>query len=65
MRIENNRIRIRDFTKADLPLMLKWLTDDRLLADGESLVLIFKILILRNSIVRSKCTSQGTKIKKY
>lgn len=65
MRIENNQIRIRDFTRKDLPLMLKWLTDDRVLADGESLVLIFKILILRNSIVRSKCASQGTKIKKY
>ncbi len=31
MRIENDRIRIRDFTEDDLPLMLKWLTDDRVL----------------------------------
>ena len=31
MRIENNLIRIRDFTEGDLPLMLKWLTDDRVL----------------------------------
>lgn len=29
MKIENNQIRIRDFTWGDLPLMLKWLTDDR------------------------------------
>ena len=29
--IENDQIRIRDFTRADLPLMLKWLTDDRVL----------------------------------
>lgn len=31
MKIENNSIRIRDFTKADLPLMLKWPTNDRVL----------------------------------
>ena len=31
MKIENNSIRIRDFTKVDLPLMFKWLTDDRVL----------------------------------
>ena len=31
MKIENNQIRIRDFTREDLPLMLKWLTDDRVL----------------------------------
>ncbi len=31
MRIENNLIRIRDFAESDLPLMLKWLTDDRVL----------------------------------
>lgn len=31
MKIENNSIRIRDFTKSDLPLMFKWLTDDRVL----------------------------------
>jgi hypothetical protein len=31
MKIENNSIRIRDFTKDDLPIMLKWLTDDRVL----------------------------------
>lgn len=29
--IENDQIRIRDFKRADLPLMLKWLTDDRVL----------------------------------
>lgn len=43
MKIENNQIRIRNFTMEDLPLMLKWLTDDRMLADGEKLVLISKI----------------------
>ncbi len=31
MRIENDLIRIRDFTEGDIPLMLKWLTDDRVL----------------------------------
>ena len=31
MRIENDSIRIRDFAESDLPLMLKWLTDDRVL----------------------------------
>lgn len=31
MRIEDNLIRIRDFTEGDLSLMLKWLTDDRVL----------------------------------
>ena len=31
MIIENNEIAIRDFTETDLPLMLKWLTDDRVL----------------------------------
>lgn len=31
MRIENDLIRIRDFTEADLPFMLKWLSDDRVL----------------------------------
>ena len=31
MRIENELIRIRDFAESDLPLMLKWLTDDRVL----------------------------------
>ena len=29
--IENDQIRIRDFKRADLPLMLKWLTDNRVL----------------------------------
>ncbi len=29
--IENDQIRIRDFKRADFPLMLKWLTDDRVL----------------------------------
>ena len=31
MRIGNEEIRIRDFAESDLPLMLKWLTDDRVL----------------------------------
>ena len=31
MKIENDPIRTRDFTESDLPLMLKWLTDDRVL----------------------------------
>ena len=31
VRIENDEIRIRDFTEADLHLMLKWLTDERVL----------------------------------
>ena len=31
VRIENNQIRIRDFTASDLPIMLRWLTDDRVL----------------------------------
>ncbi|MBR3235680.1 MAG: GNAT family N-acetyltransferase [Atopobiaceae bacterium] len=31
MRIEGDSILIRDFTEDDLPLMLKWLTDDRVL----------------------------------
>ena len=31
MIIEKNEIAIRDFTETDLPLMLKWLTDDRVL----------------------------------
>ena len=29
MIIEKKEIAIRDFTETDLPLMLKWLTDDR------------------------------------
>ena len=32
MRIEKNGILIRDYTDSDLPLMFKWLTDDRVLA---------------------------------
>lgn len=31
MKLENDLIRIRDFTEDDLPLMLKWLTDERVL----------------------------------
>ena len=31
MRIGNGEIQIRDFAESDLPLMLKWLTDDRVL----------------------------------
>ena len=31
MRIEDKLIRIRDLTEADLTIMLKWLTDDRVL----------------------------------
>jgi len=31
VRMENDLIRIRDFAESDLPLMLKWLTDDRVL----------------------------------
>ena len=31
MRIEDGRITIRDFSESDLPLMLKWLTDGRVL----------------------------------
>ena len=31
MIIAKDEIRIRDFTESDLPLMLKWLTDDRVL----------------------------------
>lgn len=31
MNIENENIRIRDFRETDLPMMLKWLTDDRVL----------------------------------
>ena len=31
MRIEDNGILIRDFSESDLPIMLKWLTDDRVL----------------------------------
>ena len=31
MIIEKKEIAIRDFTETDLPLMLKWLTDDRVL----------------------------------
>ena len=31
MRMENGSIRIRDFTESDLPLMLKWLTDGKVL----------------------------------
>ncbi len=31
MKIANEEILIRDFTASDLPLMLKWLTDDRVL----------------------------------
>ena len=31
MRIEDGKITIRDFSKSDLPLMLKWLTDDNVL----------------------------------
>ena len=31
MRIEDGKITIRDFSESDLPLMLKWLTDDRVL----------------------------------
>ena len=29
MRIENGETLIRDFADSDLPLMYKWLTDDR------------------------------------
>ena len=31
MKIEKDEITIRDFTETDLPLMLKWLTDKRVL----------------------------------
>ena len=31
MRIESDSILVRDFAESDLPLMLKWLTDDRVL----------------------------------
>ena len=31
VRIEHDEMMIRDLTKSDLPLMLKWLTDDRVL----------------------------------
>ena len=31
MRMDSELIRIRDFAESDLPLMLKWLTDDRVL----------------------------------
>ena len=31
MKIEKDEITIRDFTETDLPFMLKWLTDDRVL----------------------------------
>ena len=31
MRLENGKISIRDFSESDLPLILKWLTDDRVL----------------------------------
>ena len=31
MKIEKDEITIRDFTETDLPLMLKWLTDQRVL----------------------------------
>jgi len=31
MRIENESVRIRDFSERDLPFMFKWLTDDRVL----------------------------------
>ena len=31
MKIESNLIQIRDLTEEDLPLMLEWLTDDRVL----------------------------------
>ena len=31
MRMENELIRIRGFDESDLPLMLKWLTDDKAL----------------------------------
>ena len=31
MRIENGEITVRDFAESDLPIMLKWLTDDRVL----------------------------------
>ena len=31
MRIENKEILIRDFSESDLPVMLKWLTDERVL----------------------------------
>ncbi|MBR5641170.1 MAG: acetyltransferase [Firmicutes bacterium] len=31
MRIETGEITVRDFSESDLPLMLKWLTDDRVL----------------------------------
>ncbi len=32
LNIEHDEIRVRDFSERDLPLMLKWLTDDRVLA---------------------------------
>ena len=32
MRIENGGVLVRDFAESDFPLMLKWLTDDRVLA---------------------------------
>ena len=31
MKIEKDEITIRDFTETDLPLMFKWLTDQRVL----------------------------------
>lgn len=31
MRLENGDLLVRDFLESDLPLMLKWLTDDRVL----------------------------------
>lgn len=41
--IENNQIRIRDFTRDDLPLMLKWLTDDRVLEFYEGRDVLFNM----------------------
>ena len=32
MRIAKDDMRIRDFAESDLPLLYKWLTDDRVLA---------------------------------
>lgn len=44
MKIEKDEITIRDFTETDLPFMLKWLTDDRVLEYYEGRDAGFKII---------------------
>ena len=45
MKIEKDEITIRDFTETDLPLMFKWLTDQRVLEYYEGRDVRFCVLL--------------------